>query len=357
MENLINIHLLSGFLGSGKTTAIQSACHILQESGMKVAVITNDQGIKLVDADLFRHLGIPGRQVMNGCFCCNYPDLDNQIQSLMEAGSPDVIFAESVGSCTDIIATVLKPLRLYRPSACVTLSVFADALLLHMLLVEGNVLFEESVNYIYFKQLEESTILIINKVDLLEPVQLYDLKKALAAKYGNKVLLYQNSKDYGSARQWINALNEMPFTAADSLEMDYDLYGEGEARLAWLDQEIEIESDGKTANRIAVDLMMNIHHKITNHQYPIGHLKFLLNGKEKVSFTSNAVAEEQAFKVAPAESATVLLNARVQTGPAELSELVEESIREAKEEPGTRIRIRSVSAFQPGYPKPTHRLA
>jgi len=44
----MKIHLLSGFLGSGKTTAIQSACRILQERGIKAAVITNDQGIRLV---------------------------------------------------------------------------------------------------------------------------------------------------------------------------------------------------------------------------------------------------------------------------------------------------------------------
>ncbi|MDP4213786.1 MAG: GTP-binding protein, partial [Bacteroidota bacterium] len=154
----MDIHLLSGFLGSGKTTAIQCASRLLIEKGIKTGVITNDQGIRLVDLDFFKHLGIPGRQVIGGCFCCNYQDLDDQIQSLTEAEQPDVIFAESVGSCTDIIATVLKPLRQYRPQSRITLSVFADALLLHMLLIEGITLFDESVQYIYNKQLEEAAI-------------------------------------------------------------------------------------------------------------------------------------------------------------------------------------------------------
>src|SRR4051812_6642060 len=111
---IMKIHLLSGFLGSGKTTAIQHACyHLLQEHN-KVGVITNDQGIKLVDANFFESLSIPNRKVINGCFCCNYNELDGAIQSLIATNNPDVIFAESVGSCTDIVATVLKPLQRLR---------------------------------------------------------------------------------------------------------------------------------------------------------------------------------------------------------------------------------------------------
>ncbi|HZK62534.1 MAG TPA: hypothetical protein VFC34_00235, partial [Puia sp.] len=95
--------------------------------------------------------------------------------------------------------------------------------------------------------------------------------------------------------------------------------------------------------------------KITARSYPIGHLKFLFNGEKKISYASTpALAPE--FETGPATSATLLLNARVQTEPGKLSQLVEESIREAEEKSGIRIRIRSVSSFRPGYPAPTHRM-
>jgi G3E family GTPase len=83
----MKIHLLSGFLGSGKTTAIQNACNELRKNQKKVGVITNDQGISLVDGSFFEHLKIPGRQVVNGCFCCNYNDLDHGVQSLIETNN------------------------------------------------------------------------------------------------------------------------------------------------------------------------------------------------------------------------------------------------------------------------------
>jgi Ni2+-binding GTPase involved in maturation of urease and hydrogenase len=44
----MKIHLLSGFLGSGKTTAMEAAAGALVQQGIHTGVITNDQGIKLV---------------------------------------------------------------------------------------------------------------------------------------------------------------------------------------------------------------------------------------------------------------------------------------------------------------------
>src|SRR5450432_118187 len=143
----MKIHLLSGFLGSGKTTAIQYASHALLRQGIKTGVIMNDQGIKLVDGDFFKSLKIPNRQVVNGCFCCNYNDLEANIQSLIETNQSEIIFAEPVGSCTDIVATVLKPLLHFRPDAQITVSTFADVRLLQMILEEGANLFDETVNY------------------------------------------------------------------------------------------------------------------------------------------------------------------------------------------------------------------
>ena len=47
-----------------------------------------------------------------GCFCCRFSDLIDAADRL-RAHAPDIIFAEAVGSCTDISATTLQPLKLY----------------------------------------------------------------------------------------------------------------------------------------------------------------------------------------------------------------------------------------------------
>src|SRR5215831_82268 len=103
------LSVIGGFLGAGKTTLILTATRILQNRGLRVAVILNDQGDELVDTHLVQQSGIACDQVTGGCFCCRFPDLLDAAARLL-AWQPDVIFAEAVGSCTDIVATTVRPL-------------------------------------------------------------------------------------------------------------------------------------------------------------------------------------------------------------------------------------------------------
>lgn len=353
----MKIHLLSGFLGSGKTTAIQYACHQLIKAQKKVGVITNDQGISLVDGGFFKHLNIPNRQVVNGCFCCNYNDLDKSIQSLVTANKTDIIFAESVGSCTDIVATVLKPLFNFYPETKITFSTFADVRLLRILLTVNDQIFDESVRYIYFKQLEEAEVIVVSKIDLIENESLQEIQQIMNDKYGDKILLYQNSLDQISIQQWLNILDNQPFKIPSSLQIDYNVYGDGEAKLAWHDQFIEIYSPDYHADQSAASLMKMIYQKIHLNKYPIGHLKFLLNGEKKISFT-NAPKEEILDIIENKKNnlVTLLINARVQTSPENLSNLISEVINETEIKSNCKITVKSIAAFKPGFPRPTHRI-
>ena len=354
----LKIHLLSGFLGSGKTTAIIQACRFLKNQNIPVAVITNDQGARLVDSDLFTHLGIPSGQVTNGCFCCNYNDLDQSIHRLSGQrqngnihSSPAVLFAESVGSCTDLIATVLKPLVQQHPEWQPTVSVFADARLLQSLLDDSTApAFDRSVRYIYFKQLEEAQVIVVSKTDLLaDKAPLQDL---MQKRYGEKTILYQNSFEQEDIAHWLTTLDNTPFSAAlPSLNIDYDLYGAGEAKLAWLDHELEIQCPSNKAQATAMALMQ----RLSTVDCPIGHLKFLLDGKTKLSFTATGTTDDH--HPDPFPSATLLINARVQTEPANLSNLIDNTIDAIEKEYQCTIRTISKRCFQPGFPKPTHRIS
>src|SRR5580692_5640131 len=102
--------LVGGFLGAGKTTLLLRAARLLHDRGMRAAIITNDQGGALVDTRMATALGFDAGEIAGACFCCRFGDFIAAAESLL-AVKPDVIFAEPVGSCMDLSATVLQPLK------------------------------------------------------------------------------------------------------------------------------------------------------------------------------------------------------------------------------------------------------
>ena len=165
----MHLHIIGGFLGSGKTTAIIGAAKYLAHQGLRVGVITNDQGRHLVDTAIMHTESLPAMEVTGGCFCCNFDDLNQRLAQLVDTHHPQVIFAESVGSCADVVATVVEPLLkleigVVKPNS---FSVFSDIRLLRRFLLGQETPFSEDVNYIFVKQIEEAGLLIINKTDLL----------------------------------------------------------------------------------------------------------------------------------------------------------------------------------------------
>src|SRR5690348_7927775 len=107
--------LVGGFLGAGKTTALARLARHYQQQGQQVGLITNDQAKDLVDTTSLRAQGFRVEEVAGACFCCRFNDLVSNVGRLAERERPDVLLAEPVGSCTDLVATVVQPLRdLYR---------------------------------------------------------------------------------------------------------------------------------------------------------------------------------------------------------------------------------------------------
>ena len=87
------LHLVGGFLGSGKTTAIIAAARHLLAASQRVGVVTNDQGRYLVDTAFFQTQQVPTVEVTGGCFCCHYDDLEERLEELDRSALPHVIFA------------------------------------------------------------------------------------------------------------------------------------------------------------------------------------------------------------------------------------------------------------------------
>ncbi|MGH2647668.1 MAG: GTP-binding protein, partial [Ginsengibacter sp.] len=319
----------------------------------------NDQGEELVDSKFLQSFSIPVKEVTKGCFCCNYNSLLQDIYFFGKEINPEIIFAESVGSCTDLVATIANPLAEMHPELSVTISVFVDAHLLYSIISGTSSFIDDAVRYIFKKQMEEADILILNKIDLLNKEQLEEVQKIIEQDYAGKKILLQNSLNSNDVRQWINFFNDIKLSERRSLDLDYEIYGAGEAKLAWLDASLQINSNKSFASKAAVMLAEFIYQKIKEQQYTIGHLKYLINdGKEQFKISYTTASNEKNLPVnSISNKVSVLINARVQTSPEALEKIIYEAIDEIALKTNSSILVESLSAFQPGFPKPTHRIA
>jgi G3E family GTPase len=359
----MKLYLINGFLGSGKTTAIQMACETLLNNKKRVGVVTNDQGEQLVDTAFLQDHNLPALEVTGGCFCCNYEKLSSAIIALDRTEHPDIIFAESVGSCTDLIATVAKPLNKFYPGLQIVISVFADAGLLSALMTNSASFVSEDLQYVYKKQLAEADILVVNKIDLLDKEDLSRIQAIMGEEHSDKLILYQTSTDKTDIEAWLN--NQEKFrqrVSRPSLQIDYDVYARGEAVLAWLDQELNINTTDGSAYAVAGDLIKGIFDRIREENYLIGHLKYLVDdGGKKIKISYTSMSEHHQPLTMPEKSETnkisLLINARIQSTPQQLTEIVSQSIEALVKRRNCDIKVNKSSAFQPGYPRPRYRIA
>lgn len=98
----IPITIITGFLGSGKTTLILNLIPQLKEQNpaYKLALLKNEFGDLAVDSQLATNSSISGvQELLNGCICCNLVgQLGPALEELEKTVSPDRIVIETSGS-------------------------------------------------------------------------------------------------------------------------------------------------------------------------------------------------------------------------------------------------------------------
>jgi hypothetical protein len=306
------IAIVGGFLGAGKTTLILTAARLLQQRGLCVAAILNDQGDDLVDTHYAGASGIACDQVTGGCFCCRFPDLVEAAGRLLEY-RPDMIFAEAVGSCTDIVATTLRPLiRDYRDR----FGLAPLTVVMHPQRAFDN----PDLDFLYQNQLAEAD-LIFERGD--------------------------------SVQAWIDRLLSGSVPAgAKTLDIDYARYAAAEAALAWLNARVTAHAAPPISSAMLVGPLLDR----LEPQIRIVHLKLFTQseaGYLKAALTANGQDPmvEGALDASPSARHEILLNVRALADPETLRAIVE---REFSALPA-RLTWQHVQCFRPSPPAPYQR--
>jgi Ni2+-binding GTPase involved in maturation of urease and hydrogenase len=368
--------LVGGFLGAGKTTLLAQAAVQLSKAGHRVGLVANDQAGDLVDSEILKLTGTCVEEVAGGCFCCRFPDMIAALERLTQRDQADVLLGEPVGSCTDLAATVMQPLKALHAAQfnLAPLSVLVDGnqvrVLARLRAVAEQVppgRFPDNVLYIYEKQLEEADLIVLNKADRLAAGERAELAASLATRFPGKPLLTMSALSGEGVDAWLELVAENGPAGQHVVDVDYDTYSAGEAALGWLNAAVALHARGSVDWRaFAEELLEAIRGELAARGAEIAHVKLIISGHHVPMVGGEGLTGNLASNDGPAfvrgrldpavGQALMRINARVHIGPEELQAIVERALRQVA---GSRLEatITALSSLRPGRPVPTHRFA
>ncbi len=357
--------MIGGFLGAGKTTTIGALARRYTDQGLKVGIVTNDQATDLVDTHALRSQGHTVGEVAGACFCCNFNELLSTVGQLAQDERPDVILAEPVGSCTDLVATVVQPLvQLHGGEYEIAPYgvILKPSHGLRILKPNERSGFSPKAAYIFRKQLEEADVILINRVDELSAEQADELGELLSAEYPDTPQLRMSAKTLEGFDAFAEFLNQRGPFGRRILELDYDTYAEGEAELGWLNASLAVEA----ADPFALDEMLlavigRVSSALEKQKAETAHLK-VIGLWEGFFGVANLVSSQSPPELSlpsqcEVKQANVIVNARVALDPEQLSHEVRQSVEDVCRMFGATPTWNVVQSFRPGRPVPTHRMA
>jgi hypothetical protein len=339
--------VVGGFLGAGKTTLLLAAAKELGGRGFRSAIVLNDQGEALVDTEYASIHGLRRGEVTGGCFCCRFSELVHVMDDLRDF-SPYVIFAEPVGSCTDISATTLQPLREYSDIyRLAPFTVLVDPSRAKELLRDDA---EPNLKFLFTKQLQEADVVCFTKGDVNSEFPEIDgpLPRRMSAKTGQGVAA------------WLDEMLSGTISAGSHiLDIDYEQYARAEAALAWLNLQVDIRLKTPLSSAMVLGpLLDQLDADFTAADVSIVHLKAIMNSpsgflKAAICANGHEPLVEGALDASPSSNHSLLLNLRAVGTADRVREIVEQNLRRMNGQ----LAALQINCFHPAPPKPERRIA
>ena len=302
-------------------------------------------------------------EVAGSCFCCNFNALTSTVEHLGTGQLPEIILAEPVGSCTDLVATVIRPLaQVYgKPLNIAPYGVILKPSHgLRILRGEGSG-FSPKAAYIFRKQIEEADFVVINRIDELPAADVAELQILLERDYPGRPIIRCSARTGEGFHALTEMLDQKGQFGRRVMDVDYDLYAEGEAELGWLNSQVAVHAPNPFAlDELLLDLIKRLHARLVAASAEAAHLKVigLCDSSYAVAnLVSNAAGPELSLpSLSTTRTADVVVNARVAADPVTLEQLVRTELNSAVSTINGMLTVTSMQSFQPGRPVPTHRL-
>ena len=252
-----------------------------------------------------------------------------------------------MGSCTDIAATVLRPLLDYSEDYQLSpLTVLVDPSRARTLLASHH---DPEMRFLFEKQLQEADLVCFTKSDLSPdyPSTAAEHVRQLSAVTGQGVAA------------WLDEVLSGTISAATRpLEIDYLQYAQAEAALAWLNLRASFAPPGlRSPAMLLGPLLDELNNALTVAHIPIAHLKAIVSaptGFLKAALCANGQdpVVEGDLNASPAAHLELLLNLRAVGDPVQVRAIVEKALNATD----AGLTLHAMACFSPAPPVPERRI-
>jgi len=349
----LQVIVVGGFLGSGKTTTIINVGKYLAEKGKKVAIIVNEIGDVGIDGDVIKRFGFDTKEITSGCICCSLKvGLRTTVTLLAKEYKPDILMIEPTGiAFPHLIRNEIELMNLGEQVKIAPLVILIDGSRFKHLMKE--------VKDFAMRQIIDAEILVINKVDLIEPIRLPILEASVQQLNPKARVVTLSGKDTGEKfenfmRIVLPDIEEIPEkiqkvtaeenprpAAQQETESSIEASGVGTYSVEFAVENRNLSTEA--AREITTELMNTIKEKVLklNPEF-VGHIKlFLDTGSETVKQSVTAYYEEPQEEIIKSEEGAVtefkILSAVSNVNKAALKDAVNSSVQEIFEKTGIRI--------------------
>lgn len=228
---LPKVILITGFLGSGKTSFVLRVSEQLSREGSRIAIVENEVGEVGVDGQFLKSRGLALKEIYAGCVCCQVSgDLVPVLQALRDEYSPDVVLIEASG--------VAEPQPILE-----TLSKYCPGLdLLSVTIVDGERvrLYTKILSHLIKTQIDGAEVVVLNKSDLLDAHEIRDLVRVLHEANPRSLILVISAT--GKLEPWIGNLLRGASLAVTPYTFNIEIESEGNRDPADLLRDFMVEA-------------------------------------------------------------------------------------------------------------------